>query len=135
MTSAPARPSPPAGTCCWWTKPTTWCGRREFASPGYALVESLAARTPGLLLLTATPEQLGLGGHFARLRLLDPARYTDLDAYRAQSRGYQALSALAERLLEGQSLTTDDMATLAGLFPGEEDALVARLGRIAAGDD
>jgi ATP-dependent helicase HepA len=107
----------------------------EFASPGYALVESLAAHTPGLLLLTATPEQLGLGGHFARLRLLDPARYTDLEAYRAESRGYQALSALAERLLEGQSLTTDDMATLAGLFPGEEEALVARLARIAAGDD
>ncbi|MBW8366927.1 MAG: RNA polymerase-associated protein RapA [Arenimonas sp.] len=107
----------------------------EFSSPGYALVESLAARTPGLLLLTATPEQLGLGGHFARLRLLDPARYTDLDAYRAQSRGYQALSALAERLLEGEAVTTDDMATLAGLFPGEEDALVARLARIAAGDD
>ncbi|PZO08469.1 MAG: RNA polymerase-associated protein RapA [Lysobacteraceae bacterium] len=106
----------------------------EFASPGYALVDSLAARTPGLLLLTATPEQLGLGGHFARLRLLDSARYTDLDAYRAESRGYRALSALAERLLEGLALTTEDMATLAGLFPGEEEALVARLARIAAGD-
>jgi len=106
----------------------------EFSSPGYALVESLALRTPGLLLLTATPEQLGLGGHFARLRLLDPARYTDLDAFRAESRRYLTLSALAERLLEGQAVTTDDMATLAGLFPGEEDALVARLGRIAAGD-
>jgi ATP-dependent helicase HepA len=107
----------------------------EFSSPGYALVESLAARTPGLLLLTATPEQLGLGGHFARLRLLDPARYTDLDAFRAESRRYLELSALAERLLEGRSLTTEDMATLSGLFPGDEAALVARLGRIAAGDD
>lgn len=107
----------------------------EFSSPGYALVESLAAHTPGLLLLTATPEQLGLGGHFARLRLLDPARYTSLDAYRQQSQGYQALSALAERLLEGQSLTTADMATLSELFPGDDEALVARLGRIAAGDD
>ncbi|HEU0152989.1 MAG TPA: RNA polymerase-associated protein RapA [Arenimonas sp.] len=106
----------------------------EFSSPGYALVEALSARTPGLLLLTATPEQLGLGGHFARLRLLDPARYTDLDAFRAESRRYLGLSALAERLLEDQALTTADMATLSGLFPGEEDALVARLGRIAAGD-
>ena len=106
----------------------------EFASPGYALVESLAARTPGLLLLTATPEQLGLGGHFARLRLLDPARYTSLDAFRAESRRYLQLSALAERLLDDQALTTDDMGTLAGLFPGEGDALVGRLGRIAAGD-
>jgi ATP-dependent helicase HepA len=106
----------------------------EFSSPGYALVEALAARTPGLLLLTATPEQLGLGGHFARLRLLDPARYTSLDAFRAQSRGYQALSALAERLLECQALTTEDMQALAERFPDDGDALVARLGRISAGD-
>ena len=106
----------------------------EFSSPGYALVEALALRTPGLLLLTATPEQLGLGGHFARLRLLDPARYTDLDGFRAESRRYLELSALAERLLEGQSLTTEDMATLSGLFPGDEATLVARLGRIATGD-
>ena len=106
----------------------------EFISPGYALVEQLALRTPGLLLLTATPEQLGLGGHFARLRLLDPARYTDLDAYRAESRRYLALSPLAGRLAEGEALTTADMETLAGLFPGEDEALAARLGRIAAGD-
>jgi len=106
----------------------------EFSSPGYALVESLAARTPGLLLLTATPEQLGLGGHFARLRLLDPARYTDLDAFRLESRSYLALSALAERLLEGQSLTTEDMSALAARFPDDDDLLVERLARIAAGD-
>ncbi len=106
----------------------------EFASPGYALVDALAARTPGLLLLTATPEQLGLGGHFARLRLLDPARYTSLDDFRAESRGYLALSALAERLLESQALTTDDMQTLAERFPDDGDALVARLGRISSGD-
>lgn len=106
----------------------------EFSSPGYALVESLSLQTPGLLLLTATPEQLGLGGHFARLRLLDPARYTDLESYRAQSRRYLELSALAERLLEDQALTTGDMATLSALFPGDDEVLVGRLGRIAAGD-
>ena len=106
----------------------------EFTSPGYALVESLSARTPGLLLLTATPEQLGLGGHFARLRLLDPARYTDLEAFRAETRGYQGLSALAGRLLDDQALTTQDMETLAGLFPEDGDHLAQRLARIAAGD-
>ena len=68
------------------------------ASPRYALVERLAARTPGVILLTATPEQLGRSGHFARLRLLDPARYVDLDGYLAEADGYRALSALAERL-------------------------------------
>ncbi|TNJ35280.1 RNA polymerase-associated protein RapA [Arenimonas terrae] len=107
----------------------------EFSSPGYALVEALALRTPGLLLLTATPEQLGLGGHFARLRLLDPARYTDLEAFRADARGYLELSALAERLLDGQTLTTGDMQRLAALFPDEGDELARRLGRIAGGDE
>src|SRR4030095_17012860 len=44
----------------------------EGASAAYSLVETLAAKTSGLLLLTATPQQLGPDGHFARLRLLDP---------------------------------------------------------------
>jgi ATP-dependent helicase HepA len=104
------------------------------ASPSYRLVEALAAVVPGLLLLTATPEQLGLGGHFARLRLLDPARYTDLDAFVAETEGYLKLSALAERLLAREALTAGDIERLAPLFPAEADALAPRLARIAAGD-
>ena len=50
----------------------------EVVSPEYQLVEGLTKRSRGLLLLTATPEQLGAEGHFARLRLLDPERYPDL---------------------------------------------------------
>ncbi len=106
----------------------------ESSSPAYDLVESLSRQTPGLLLLSATPEQLGQGGHFARLRLLDPARHADLDAFRAEQHGYLAVSALAERLDAGDTLTTGDMETLAPLFPAAADALAARLGRVAAGD-
>ena len=43
----------------------------------YRCIEELANHVPGLLLLTATPEQLGVTSHFARLRLLDPDRYYD----------------------------------------------------------
>jgi ATP-dependent helicase HepA len=107
----------------------------DAASPGYALVEALAARTPALLLLTATPEQLGIGGHFARLRLLDPARYGDLQAFVAEQSRYLALSALAEKLLASQSLTAGDMETLAPLFSDEADRLAARLAAIAGGDE
>lgn len=106
----------------------------EFASPGYTLVEQLAAKIPGLLLLTATPEQLGLGGHFARLRLLDPARYTDLAAFEAEQRQWVGLSDLAERLADGLALSDDDHAALAALLPDQADALPARLAAIAAGD-
>ncbi|MGQ4879098.1 RNA polymerase-associated protein RapA [Billgrantia sp. LNSP4103-1] len=68
------------------------------AGPGYACVERLAKRVPGVLLLTATPEQMGLESHFARLRLLDPDRYHRLDAFREEEQHYvevaQAIDAL-----------------------------------------
>ena len=44
----------------------------ENISPEYAIVEALSKVAKALLLLTATPEQLGAESHFARLRLLDP---------------------------------------------------------------
>src|SRR5262249_16036899 len=47
-------------------------------SPEYSFVEALGRTTSGLLLLTATPDQLGISSHFARLRLLDPDRFYDL---------------------------------------------------------
>jgi ATP-dependent helicase HepA len=36
------------------------------ASPEYQVAEKLGRKTAGLLLLTATPEQLGMESHFAR---------------------------------------------------------------------
>ncbi|MBY5970248.1 RNA polymerase-associated protein RapA [Halomonas denitrificans] len=74
-------------------------GSEQEVGPGYACVERLADATEGVLLLTATPEQMGLASHFARLRLLDRDRYSDLDAFRAEEQGYvavaQAIDALA----------------------------------------
>ena len=43
----------------------------EKPSEAYQLVAQLSAQTAGVLLLTATPEQLGVASHFARLKLLD----------------------------------------------------------------
>ncbi|MEO8460589.1 MAG: RNA polymerase-associated protein RapA, partial [Dokdonella sp.] len=76
----------------------------EGASASYKLVEQLATRSPGLILLTATPEQLGRSGHFARLRLLDPARYSDLDRYIAEADDLLALSRIADALQSGAEL-------------------------------
>src|SRR5688572_4642106 len=69
----------------------------ENVSPEYALVEALARRSFGLLLLTATPTQLGLTGHFARLRLLDPNRYSDYERFVAEAEAFGAVAALAEK--------------------------------------
>jgi len=69
------------------------------ASPEYQCIEGLAREVGGLLLLTATPEQLGVESHFARLRLLDPDRYFDLETFRKEEENYQPISALVSQLM------------------------------------
>jgi ATP-dependent helicase HepA len=106
----------------------------EGASPRYLLVEELASSTPGVILLTATPEQLGRAGHFARLRLLDPQRYAHLDAYLAESASYGPLSDAASALAEGKALDGDQRALLADRFKGDREML-ALLDRPNASDE
>ncbi|WP_304299744.1 SNF2-related protein, partial [Chromatium okenii] len=84
-------------------------------SPEYALIAGLAECTPGVLLLTATPEQLGRAGHFGRLRLLDPARFHSLTAFEAEAAGYAPIAVLAARLLDDEPLTAADHALLESL--------------------
>lgn len=74
----------------------------EEASPTYLMVEQLAESIPSLLLLTATPQQLGAEGHFARLRLLDPARYSNLDDFLVETESYAPLAAAVESLTRGE---------------------------------
>lgn len=99
----------------------------EQASPEYQLVETLARLIPGVLLLTATPEQLGQASHFARLRLLDPDRFHDLDAFRAESAGYRPVAEAVQRLLDGQSLSTSDQQTMIDWLGDSASALLASL--------
>jgi ATP-dependent helicase HepA len=109
----------------------------EAPSDEYRLVEALAAQVPAVVLLTATPEQLGRSGHFARLRLLDPARYADLATFLAESERFTAVSAAVDRLLSGEALDAAGRASLAALFGDEAAGLPARLAAIdaAGGDD
>ena len=76
----------------------------EGASPAYTIVEELGRKAPGLLLLTATPEQLGMAGHFARLRLLDPDRFYDLEIFLKEDEHYRDVAREAEKLPEGPKL-------------------------------
>ena len=69
------------------------------ASPAYQAIEALSQRARGLLLLTATPEQLGIEGHFARLRLLDPARYSSIGSFLDEEARYAPVNELVQRLL------------------------------------
>jgi ATP-dependent helicase HepA len=76
---------------------------QQEAGEDYRFVEALAAQSAGLLLLTATPEQIGQASHFARLRLLDPSRFHDLDTFRVEEQQYRHWSELADRLQAGES--------------------------------
>ena len=71
--------------------------------PAYEMVRQLAEVTEGLLLLTATPQQLGPEGHFARLQLLDPERHSDLEKYREETRHYEEVADLVETLAGEES--------------------------------
>ncbi|MEL7478970.1 MAG: RNA polymerase-associated protein RapA, partial [Pseudomonadota bacterium] len=53
---------------------------KEKPSTEYLRIAELSQDIPGLILLTATPDQLGHYSHFARLQLLDPDRFYDYDA-------------------------------------------------------
>ncbi|WGL63994.1 RNA polymerase-associated protein RapA [Pseudomonas sp. CW003PS] len=91
----------------------------EQASAEYALVEQLAEIIPGVLLLTATPEQLGQDSHFARLRLLDPARFHDLQAFRAESSQYRPVAEAVQELLDQGTLSAQARDAIGG-FLGDE---------------
>ena len=86
------------------------------SSPEYDLVEALGVKSPGLLLLTATPTQLGLEGHFARLRLLDPNRYGDFKAFQEESEGFESVARIAGKIVDGERLSNLDLDALKAIF-------------------
>lgn len=93
----------------------------EVVSPEYALVETLSQKSQGLLLLTATPEQLGAEGHFARLRLLDSDRYPDLEQFKQEQADYAKVAGVADKLSQGSGLSDLEFQHLEEIF-SEYDA-------------
>ncbi|MDC5840975.1 RNA polymerase-associated protein RapA [Vibrio europaeus] len=79
----------------------------EQPSREYQVVEGLAERTPGVLLLTATPEQLGRESHFARLRLLDSDRFFDYQEFVKEEDQYAPVADSVSALFSGQSLENE----------------------------
>ncbi|CCN71853.1 RNA polymerase-associated protein RapA [Vibrio nigripulchritudo] len=73
----------------------------------YQVVEGLAQRTAGVLLLTATPEQLGHESHFARLRLLDPDRFYDYEAFVKEEQQYAPVADAVATLFSGEKLENE----------------------------
>ena len=73
---------------------------QEHISTEYKIVQMIAKRSKGLLLLTATPEQLGMEGHFARLKLLDPDRFFDFSKFLEETTHYEEVATIARDLLK-----------------------------------
>jgi len=89
-------------------------------STAYLLVEQLAKAIPSVLLLTATPEQLGLESHFARLRLLDPERFYDYQAFLKEQENYQPVADAVQSLLSEKRLSAVEKNHISNLL-NEQD--------------
>lgn len=103
----------------------------EEVSPEYGIVEVLSKVAKGLLLLTATPEQLGLASHFARLRLLDPDRYPDYEDFKNESLDHKEIADVVEDLSAGKAVGATNTALLETLFGKERLAAIAEGGESA----
>ena len=106
----------------------------EGVSAEYAVVEALGRKVPGLLLLTATPEQLGMASHFARLRLLDADRFYDLNEFIHEAKGYRDVAGIAEKLLNNHKLTDDDANMLIRILAETGEVVRSILEKLAQGD-
>lgn len=86
----------------------------------YQVIETLAESIPSVLLLTATPEQLGQESHFARLRLLDPSRFHDYQEFIAEQENYLPVADAVSLLLSGETLTNDQQNLLNELIKEQD---------------
>jgi ATP-dependent helicase HepA len=69
----------------------------------FHFLQQLSVQVRHLILLSATPEQLGLEGHFARLKLLDSAKFDQLENFIALEETYSQLNQKIRELPNGRA--------------------------------
>ncbi|MDG6297084.1 RNA polymerase-associated protein RapA [Glaesserella parasuis] len=89
-------------------------------SMAYQFVAQLSKQISAVLLLTATPEQLGQESHFARLALLDPDRFYDYQAFVEEQKQYQPVADAVATLLNDKPLSAKEQESISELL-AEED--------------
>ncbi|WP_150539959.1 RNA polymerase-associated protein RapA [Actinobacillus vicugnae] len=89
-------------------------------SVAYQFVEKLSKQTASVLLLTATPEQLGQASHFARLALLDSDRFYDYQSFVAEQKDYKPVADAVATLLNDKPLSNEEQNSIAELL-SEQD--------------
>lgn len=94
---------------------------RRKSRTDYAMVKRIAESSKGILLLTATPEQMGQENHFALLQLLDPNRFTDYATYRDEHSHYHALATTINSLVNNASLSAAELEALETVLAARHD--------------
>ena len=88
----------------------------DTVSAEYTIIEKLSEQCDGLILLTATPEQMGIEGHFARLRLLDVNRYPNLEDFIKEHTHYNEVAKVADWVFQRKALTKKAKSLLRDLL-------------------
>ncbi len=87
--------------------------RLQWQSEAYRSALALSKISTGVLLLTATPEQLGVESHFARLHLLDPLRFPNLEQFLHEEQQYGLVSEIVDAIeLDGLATSLDQIEKL-----------------------
>lgn len=89
-------------------------------SYAYQFVAQLSQQIPAVLLLTATPEQLGQESHFARLALLDSDRFYNYQAFVEEQSQYKPVADAVATLLSDKPLSDVEQNSISELL-SEED--------------
>ncbi len=102
----------------------------------YQLIEQLAQRIKGILLLTATPEQLGKSSHFARLHLLDPDRFPDFRQFEEEEERYEPVArAIDSLLVEGASVAAEALEIIRMQLGSNADEACAVLSEASSDEE
>lgn len=94
----------------------------QHPSDAYTFVEALAQVTDGLILLTATPEQLGKQTHFAQLRLLDADRFHSFELFLEEEKAFEPIAHLAGKIVHDSLLNEADQRLLETLIDAKLSA-------------
>jgi len=85
-------------------------------TPQFEAVQSLAEKSGDVFLLTATPLHFGEKNHFARLKLLDPSRYSDFNQFLNETGRHREAAEITGHILDGIPLSEDEAVRLAKLL-------------------
>ena len=100
----------------------------ENISKEYNIIENIANKSKGLLLLTATPEQVGIGSHFARLRLIDPARFYSLNEFKKEQKNFIEIGDLISTATHNNNFSADQISILSKYLDKDSTDIISKIG-------